>query len=253
MRYSLSFLYREGQNKDKQCGPKMRKKVPNRHSYIWFSITYWNSLHMSIKSGFPSTKHRNALNTCWNASSLPTTLTTSQQHHPSKLTISQISNLLAEIIYFLHSHLIIFLDNHFKSPSYCCLKYPHKSLSSPPLKTILSSSNFSIIFIFLFHCLCYQSLVIRTVCVGAIGHSAAVTCVGPREGDLCGYELPWPLPGAERPHPWRTDHLQQVPQCHHRAVWWHHATFREPGDIIKWPCCKVADHLKKKCSFLQPG
>lgn len=63
-----------------------------------------------------------------------------------------------------------------------------------------------------------QSLVVRSVCGGAIRHPAAVSCVGPGEGGVCGHELPGPLPGAERPDPQRADHLQQIPQRHHRAV-----------------------------------
>lgn len=63
-----------------------------------------------------------------------------------------------------------------------------------------------------------QSLVVQSVCGGAIGHPAAVTRVGTGEGGVCGFELQGPLPGAERPDPQRTDHLQQIPQRHHRAI-----------------------------------
>lgn len=63
-----------------------------------------------------------------------------------------------------------------------------------------------------------QSLVLRSVCAEAVRHPAAVSCVGPRKGGVCGYELPGPLPGAERPHPQRAYHLQQIPLCHHRAI-----------------------------------
>lgn len=94
-----------------------------------------------------------------------------------------------------------------------------------------------------------QSSVIRSVCAWAIRHPAAVSRIGPREGGVCGYELPRPLPGAERPHPQRTHHLQQIPQCHHRTIRWHHSALREPG-VLRNPSvntCSTNETLLLVC------
>lgn len=75
-----------------------------------------------------------------------------------------------------------------------------------------------------------QSLVVRPVRGGALGHPAAVPRVGPGEGGVRGHELPGPLPGAERPDPHRAHHLQQIPQRHHGAVRRHRPALGEPGE-----------------------
>lgn len=76
---------------------------------------------------------------------------------------------------------------------------------------------------------------VRSVCGGALRPPAAVSCLGPGEGGVCGNELQGPLPGAERPDPQRTDHLQQIPQRPHRAVRRHRPARREPGE--REPTC----------------
>lgn len=75
-----------------------------------------------------------------------------------------------------------------------------------------------------------QSFGVWSVCGRAIRHPAAVPGVGPGEGGVRGHELPRSLPGAERPDPQRTNHLQQVSQLHHRAVRRHYSALREPGE-----------------------